>query len=424
MNIKNTCKILSIFLICIQLWSLIITTQANHEEYKKFIVTAYYSPLPNQEFYLTWDYEREKRLNGQGIAWASGKPVFSGMLAAPGNYSFGTKIELEWVGIWAVEDRWGAIVPAWNRGYQHDRIDIWVWYGDEGLRRALYWGKRTINGRIVSNTQTTDINIESLSAPKWVTANIPSQRNAPWVMFQSTTTSQEITSTHHSQVIPSTQIPDLYLTSMGRESSWELVKELQDILIVLWYLNDETKTWIYDKDTISAIFKLQQEFDIVQKSTDTWAWYFWPSTRAKIKDLYDSYLEDIEKEKRYHAMIDTLLEEAGNTATSEIEALWSPQLWDISPHVRTLQILLRELGYFDRADTAIFWPLTREAIITLQVDKEIIISKDDTWAWIFWPRTREAVIEELTRIHFQRLLESHEIYEEFILRKQNHTQST
>lgn len=56
-------------------------TSASGDGY--FVVTAYYSPLPNQKHYLKGNYEDEKRLNGQGIAGASGRPVFSGMLAAP-----------------------------------------------------------------------------------------------------------------------------------------------------------------------------------------------------------------------------------------------------------------------------------------------------------------------------------------------------
>ena len=421
MNLKNILRTLSALVILTILWNLIVSTQAEEEEYRYFVVTAYYSPLPNQNYYLTWDYEREKRLNGQGIAWASGKPVFSGMLAAPASYRFWTKIELEWVGVWVVEDRWGAIVPAWNRGYQHDRIDIWVWHGDKWLRRALYWGKRTIRGRVVSNTQATSINIQDFAAPTWVTANIAQQRNVPWVMFQSGNTQKVAqTVTVQQKTIPSNtiQIPALYLTGLWKDASCELVEELQDILIALSYLSEEAKTWVYDSNTITAIYKLQKEFEIVQSSSDVWAWYFWPSTRKKLRELYEVHLENIEEEKRYHAMIDELLETARNNASTEIASIWNPQLWDVSPQVRTLQVLLRELGYFDRADTAIFGTLTHEAIIALQLDKEIITHINDTWAWIFWPRTREVAIEELTRIYFQRILEEHEIYEEFIIRKQ------
>lgn len=44
---------------------------ANTENEKDFIVTAYYSPLPNQSFYLKGDYEAEKKLNGNGTNGAS-----------------------------------------------------------------------------------------------------------------------------------------------------------------------------------------------------------------------------------------------------------------------------------------------------------------------------------------------------------------
>jgi hypothetical protein len=48
---------------------------------RKFIITAYYSPLPNQSFYLRGSYEADIRLNGHGTHGASGKPVYVGMLA-------------------------------------------------------------------------------------------------------------------------------------------------------------------------------------------------------------------------------------------------------------------------------------------------------------------------------------------------------
>ena len=61
----------------------------------KFVVTAYYSPLPNQSYYMKGSYEADVVLNGRGTNGASGKEVFIGMLAAPKKYPFGTKIHLE-----------------------------------------------------------------------------------------------------------------------------------------------------------------------------------------------------------------------------------------------------------------------------------------------------------------------------------------
>ncbi len=90
------------------------------------IATAYYSPLPGQSYYLRGNYEAEKRLNGNGTHGASGKAVFEGMIAAPKSYAFGTKVYIEGLGVGSVEDRGGAIVPAGFRGYEHDRVDIWM----------------------------------------------------------------------------------------------------------------------------------------------------------------------------------------------------------------------------------------------------------------------------------------------------------
>jgi hypothetical protein len=51
--------ILIISLLCASLF--INNVYASKKDF--FVVTAYYSPLPNQEYYLTGDYESEKRLN-------------------------------------------------------------------------------------------------------------------------------------------------------------------------------------------------------------------------------------------------------------------------------------------------------------------------------------------------------------------------
>ncbi len=95
-------------------------------ETKEFVVTAYYSPLPGQSFYLKGNLAAEIVLNGNGTHGASGKPVFAGMIAAPKTYDFGTRIDFQGLGVGIVEDRGGAIVKAGERGYTSDRIDIWM----------------------------------------------------------------------------------------------------------------------------------------------------------------------------------------------------------------------------------------------------------------------------------------------------------
>ena len=145
MNINKLFSCITLFFIIFYTWSATVFSATQY-----FTVTAYYSPLPDQKYYLKWDYDAERRLNGMWIRWASGRGVFSGMIAAPKNYQFGTKVYLQWLWVWDIQDRGWAIVNAWERGYKHDRLDVWMWYGDEGLRRALAWGKRTIPWYIAS----------------------------------------------------------------------------------------------------------------------------------------------------------------------------------------------------------------------------------------------------------------------------------
>lgn len=72
---------------------------------RTFVITAYYSPLVDQESYLMGSYEADIRLNGNGTHGASGKKVFAGMIAAPKSYAFGQYIEIPDVGIVEVSDR-------------------------------------------------------------------------------------------------------------------------------------------------------------------------------------------------------------------------------------------------------------------------------------------------------------------------------
>ncbi len=76
------------------------------------------------------------------------------MIAAPKSYDFGTHIFFPGLGVGTVEDRGGAIVEAWDRGQAYDRIDIWMGYGEAGLRRAMLWGRRQVTGKIITDTSS------------------------------------------------------------------------------------------------------------------------------------------------------------------------------------------------------------------------------------------------------------------------------
>lgn len=107
-----------------------------------FIISAYYSPKPDQCCYVRGSFEGDTLLNGQGIVGADGTPVYSGMAAAPSSYPFGTTIELPGIGTVTVHDRGGAII---EQEHAH-RLDLWMGEGEEGLARALAFGKRHVRG--------------------------------------------------------------------------------------------------------------------------------------------------------------------------------------------------------------------------------------------------------------------------------------
>ncbi len=129
-----------------------------------FYVTAYYSAILWQDRYSYSSslgryrtYSEAIRMQWKWTNWASWKEVFPWMLAGPRNYDFWTKIELDGIWIWAIEDRWWAIVNAWERWFEHDRIDVWMWYWDEWRVRAEKWWVRKIKWKIVSSEREVNV---------------------------------------------------------------------------------------------------------------------------------------------------------------------------------------------------------------------------------------------------------------------------
>ena len=462
-------KIISLLLTLSILINLIpLNTFAFQEEESYFIVTAYYSPLPNQKHYLKWDFESEKKLNGNWIIWASWKKVFSWMLAAPKWYKFWTKIYLEWLGVWEVSDRWGAIVHAWNRGYNYDRIDLWVWYWDEGLKRALYWGKRKIKWKIVSYKTPITINNKKIPAPNWATKwlkKISSIFNTPlwkWSNKEQIKKLQkflqkiglynwEIDWIYNKKIIDiiyNFQIENKLIKKWNLYWAWywgyktrnlmlkkylnwdfdwksniiitknipkkisifdkplktiEETKKLQEILKKLKLYNWEIN-WSYS-DIKEIILNFQLENQIIKNKTEIWASYFWPKTRAKLKEKYEEYLKNQEikrKEEQRKKQLEEKFKQLQNLALKQAEKqvknIWTPRLWEVSVRVRELQQKLKLIWYFDYKDTAIFGKITKESIIRYQLDNNLIKNRNQYWAWIFWPKTKEKLKQDLAKI--------------------------
>ncbi|PIV90582.1 hypothetical protein COW46_02050 [Candidatus Gracilibacteria bacterium CG17_big_fil_post_rev_8_21_14_2_50_48_13] len=274
-RIKGLCASVSLFLLMVTLLPA-PAAQAVAPGKRTFKVTAYYSPLPNQSFYLKGNYEAEKRLNGEGTHGASGRPVFPGMIAAPKTYAFGTKIRLAGLGVGTVTDRGGAIVHAGERGQEYDRIDVWMGYGEPGLRRALQWGVRTVEGEVLTDANTPDtIYFDSMSPG--ITTMTPQERVEE-------TISKEATKQMIAEVEAVTEQDELmnsFPGSMGRGAEGIPVKILQSALKQLGYYK-RTLSGIYDEATIDALLRFQIDKKLITGLDDTAAGYFGAKSRVAL----------------------------------------------------------------------------------------------------------------------------------------------
>ena len=347
---------------------LLVDTNANDND-TFFVVTAYYSPLPNQEHYSYSVYtkrertfQEEKRLQWQWIRWASWKKVFSWMLAAPANYKFWTKIHLEWLGVWEVADRWGAIVNKWVRWHSYDRVDVWMWYWDEWLKRATFWWKRTVKGKFLSSNEVVTLNYSKIPSPNWV-----------------------IKSKAFKKIILNIFNRKLF----KKEEFSELQKTLKELSYYNWAID-----WKYES-VRSAVYNFQLNKKIVSSKSSPWAGQYWPITRKALKTEFDNYLRKKESIKANIKKIELAKINIKNTASKKLNEIWKPVFWDISPSVRELQLTLKKLWYFKLKDTAIFWNITKTSIIKYQLDKWIIKTKNDVWAWYFGPKTRKSIHNDL-----------------------------
>lgn len=375
-------KILSILLL-ISSTLILLPIKAEASDTGYFIVTAYYSPLPDQEYYITGNYESEKRLNWNGIAWASWKDVFSGMLAAPGKYWFGTKIELDWLGVGSVDDRWWAIVPAWERGYGHDRIDVWVGFWDEWLRRAMYWGKRKVEWKVISQDNNISLDYNTIPAPSWA---VPKTTTLYGNKVQVLQTTQEIAE----------ESIDIFGISLWKWSDSEYVTQLQSILREIWYYTLEETTGEYDTHTIDAVYNLQINNNIVLNEHSKWAGSYGPQTRIKLKEIYKLYKQEVRIKEDKLKLIETYKLESESLADNIVDTIGKVSYGDISPEVRQLQKLLSQTWYFNYKDTAIFWVKTRNAVINFQLENNIIQDLNEVWAGTFWPKTKKHLSKKIS----------------------------
>jgi hypothetical protein len=308
---------------------------------------------------LKWNYEDELRLNWKGIAWASWKWVFPWMLAAPSNYKFWTKIYIEGLWIWTVEDRWWAIVNAWERGYNYDRIDIWMWYWDEWLRRALYWGKRTVVWNVIPKNSEDTINLNDIPSPMWATKNLK-------------------------------KIPNIFNIWLWKNSDSEIVIKLQEFLkeinIYTWDVD-----WVYNNQIIDIIYDFQIENNLIKAWDLYWAWYWGNQTRNLFLKKYLDWDFDSDKNEIIITKQDEVIILKENiNETEEINFEIFENFWRSYEEVIQLQKIMQELSLYKWEFTWIYKDLI-DPIFDYQVSEWILQYSYDAWAWNYWPKTRNAL---------------------------------
>lgn len=253
---------------------------------QNYLVSAYYSPLPNQKMYIRWSYENDVVLNWNWTNWADWTEVYMWLLAAPKTYEFWTKVILPWIWIWTVHDRWWAIVK-WSN---YDRIDIWMWKWEEWLSRALNWWMRFIEWKKCSKNSkiadTLDYTKISWKLPEFVESRLvaKSQWNKGYESSVKTNTNTSYIKKENKEIIDEiyqfVKIP----VDLWEWDKWEDVIKLQMILQNLWYYKSETLSWNYDVNTIEAVFEFQRENDILWDNNELWAWHFWKKTKKTLDD--------------------------------------------------------------------------------------------------------------------------------------------
>lgn len=340
-----------------------------------FTITAYYSPLPCQDHYTTGSYEGDKRLNGNGVAGADGTAVFPGMIAAPKVYSFGTKMNIPGVGTVAVHDRGGAILAAGGKEGVYDRLDIWMGYGDVGLKRALTWGRRTVDVTVYGNDPSVKELITlspAYSASEAVAKSCePAVVDVPKVeeVPKATEKPQVV---EKPPVVEETKVLQLEET-LDFGDSGEQVVELQRELASLHFLRVEP-SGVYDDLTRHAVFKFQQSQYLVGDSKSAGAGIFGPKTAGKLNGIV-ALRQNTTRMIASANTVDATAFRDGFALSKELD----PGV--VSEDVRFLQNFLKDHGYFNHgAITNYFGPVTKEALIAFQIDHGIIANANSVGA--------------------------------------------
>lgn len=415
---------------------------------QEFIVTAYYSPLPDQCCYFRGSYSEDLAFNGEGKVGADGTAVYPGMVAAPPTYPFGTVIELPGIGVGTVHDR-GSRVVEW--GDDVHRIDLWMGYGEEGLSRALAWGVRSVRGAVyppdAEGKPAERLSLEAFPADGSSLAQLPKTDeltlltlakagdqsyavrflqttlkrvgyfdDAATGMFGPATKSalgrflaeyglpgdgtavekRSAAALMAAVGLPEQSLPDVP-QDLARGAQGSDVRQVQKLLRYLGYYRGRTDG-IFDRDVQRAILSFQLEKGVVRQAMDSGAGRIGPATKAAILKAW--------KIRQASARSRTLLAKMQVTASIGKDVVPSRVLskGDRGAPVTALQRLLRRNGYLKDGDiTGLFGTRTERGIIAYQKEKKIVSSVHDRGAGVFGPATRQALLSDAVNARLKQI---------------------
>lgn len=308
-----------------------------------FLISAYYSPLPEQSFYYRGSFEADKRLNGNGTHGADGTPVYPGMIAAPKTYAFGTKIKIPGFGVGVVHDRGGAIVVAGERNHKYDRLDIWMGAGEEGLWRALAWGKREVTGTVYPAEHEL---AENFTLPK------------PKQFFT-------------------------FTANLARGDSGKEVERLQQELKTYGYFRAKI-SGEFDELTEKALLGFQLTRKIFNSADETGA----GSLEAQSRELLNTEIQ----RRRKTTFAKKLPPSFKQTAQAKRRTLSKGERGAL---VRDLQVKLTQAGFYEGEINGIFETQLEADLLHFQKQAKILASAQDYGAGVFGPATRTALAQFL-----------------------------
>lgn len=421
--------------------SVVSPVYAYQEPYKQtFVITAYYSPEPDQCCYFRGNYVDEISFNGKGTNGADGTAVYPGMIAAPDSYAFGTVIDLPGVGIGTVHDRGGRIIE-W--GDDLHRIDLWMGTGEEGLARALAWGTRKVTGTVYpagwQGTPAERFVLSDFNADSSVLRSIPKSdpvllmiglvfgdsrygvrllqqalKSLGYFKDAVTGTYGEVTKQSLRQFLAEYGLPgdggitdstivaaitvasgiseeNLPVIKLGLQKgdSGAAVRQIQKLLRYVGAYRGRTDG-IFDEDVKEAVLAFQKQKGLVASAGDTGAGRMGPMTRRALLASWKSKV--VKAQARLVAM---KLDVRKDTVASGLPAKTLAK-GAHNADVRTVQRALVTLGYLPEQDaTGTFGERTAAALLRYQKDKGIIASDKQKGAGVFGPATRSVLVSDL-----------------------------